>query len=75
MAKNDIFRGKISYFINYHCVKSARIRSFSVPYFPTFGLNTERYLVIYKLKRGQNIQALPFLSINNGLHPLNLVTS
>ena len=26
-----------------HCVKSVRIRSFSGPYFPTFGLNTERY--------------------------------
>ena len=26
-----------------HCVKSVRIRSFSGPYFPSFGLNTERY--------------------------------
>ena len=26
-----------------HCVKSVSIRSFSGPYFPTFGLNTERY--------------------------------
>ena len=26
-----------------HCVKSVRIRSFSGPYFPTFGLNTEKY--------------------------------
>ena len=26
-----------------HCVKSVRIRSYSGPYFPTFGLNTERY--------------------------------
>ena len=25
-----------------HCVKSVRIRSFSGPYFPAFGLNTER---------------------------------
>ena len=24
-----------------HCVKSVRIRSFSGPYFPTFGLNTD----------------------------------
>ena len=24
-----------------HCVKSVRIRSFSSPYFPAFGLNTE----------------------------------
>ena len=26
-----------------HCVKSVRIRSYSGPYFPTFGLNTQRY--------------------------------
>ena len=25
------------------CVKSVRIRSFLVPYFPVFGLNTEKY--------------------------------
>ena len=25
-----------------HCVKSVRIRSYSGPYFPAFGLNTER---------------------------------
>ena len=27
-----------------HCVKSVRIRSYSGPYFPVFGLNTERYI-------------------------------
>ena len=27
--------------ILYHCVKSVRIRSYSGPYFPGFGLNTE----------------------------------
>ena len=26
-----------------HCVKSVRIRCYSGPYFPAFGLNTERY--------------------------------
>ena len=26
-----------------HCMKSVRIRSFSSPYFPAFGINTERY--------------------------------
>ena len=30
-------------FIVYHCVKRVRIRSYSGPYFPAFGLNTERY--------------------------------
>ena len=29
----------------HHCVKSVRIRSYSDPYFPSFGLNTERYSV------------------------------
>ena len=28
-----------------HCVKIVRIRSYSGPYFPAFGLNTERYFV------------------------------
>ena len=28
-----------------HCLKSARIRSYSGPHFPVFGLNAERYLV------------------------------
>ena len=27
----------------FHCVKSVRIRSYSGPHFPAFGLNTERY--------------------------------
>ena len=33
-----------------HCVKSARIRSNSGPYFPAFGLNTERYGVFLRIK-------------------------
>ena len=28
-----------------HCVKSVRIRSYSGPHFPIFGLNSERYSV------------------------------
>ena len=30
---------------NFHCLKSVRILSISSPYFPAFGLNTERYSV------------------------------
>ena len=30
---------------NKHCIKSVRIRSFSSPHFPPFGLDTERYSV------------------------------
>ena len=33
-----------------HFVKSVRIRSYSGPYFPTFGLNTERYLVYLRIQ-------------------------
>ena len=33
-------------FTSIHCAKSVRIRSYSGSYFPSFGLNTERYGVI-----------------------------
>ena len=33
----------------HHCVKSFRIRSYSGPYFPAFGLNTERYFVSLRI--------------------------
>ena len=33
-----------------HCVKSVRIRGFSGPYFPAFGLNTERYSVSLRIQ-------------------------
>ena len=32
-----------------HYVKGVRIQSYSSPYFPVFGLNTERYLVSLRL--------------------------
>ena len=35
---------------HYHCVKSVRIRNFSGPYFPAFGLNTERYSVSLQIQ-------------------------
>ena len=34
----------------FHCVKSVRIRSFSGPYCPTFGLNTERCSVSLRIQ-------------------------
>ena len=34
---------QLNYYIR--CVKSARIRSYSGPHFPAFGLNTERYRI------------------------------
>ena len=33
-----------------HCVKSVRIGSYSGSYFPTFGLNTERYGVSLRIQ-------------------------
>ena len=37
------------YICEKHCVKSVRIRSYSCPYFPVFGLNTERYGVSLRI--------------------------
>ena len=33
-----------------HCVKSIRIRNYSGPHFPAFGLNTERYGVSLRIQ-------------------------
>ena len=33
-----------------HCVKIVRIRSYSDPYFPAFGLNTKRYGVSLRIQ-------------------------
>ena len=33
-----------------YCVKSERIRSYSGPHFPAFGLNTERYGVSLRIQ-------------------------
>ena len=35
---------------NSHCVKSVRIGSYSGPYFPSFGLNTDRYSVSLRIQ-------------------------
>ena len=44
MAKHYARNGQnISLIPGVHCGKSIRIRSFSGPYFPAFGRNTERY--------------------------------
>ena len=37
-------------FRDYHCVKSVSIRSFSVPCFSAFGLNTESYSVSFRIQ-------------------------
>ena len=42
IGRDDNMRPRMS---PLHGVKSARIRSYSGPHFPAFGLNTERYCV------------------------------
>ena len=37
-------------FLVLHCVKSVRIRNYSGPHFPAFGLNTERYGVSLRIQ-------------------------
>ena len=34
----------------YHCVKSVRVRGFSSPYFPVFGLNAKRFGVSLRIQ-------------------------
>ena len=41
---------KAKYSRGVHCVKGVRIRSFSSPYFPAFGLNTDRYGVSLRIQ-------------------------
>ena len=36
--------------LDVHCMKNVRIQSFSGPYFPAFGLNTERYGVHLRIQ-------------------------
>ena len=49
-----------------HCVKSVQIRSFSGPYFPVFGLNTEIYGVNHADEKLTKIMLTKsFLKIEN----------
>ena len=41
---------KLKFIKSYHCVKSVRIRSYSDPCFPAFGLITERYSVSLRIQ-------------------------
>ena len=40
----------VVFFSNKHFVKSARIKSYSGPHFPAFGVNTERYSVSLRIQ-------------------------
>ena len=44
-----IFHCAIKFICHKHCVKSVCIRSYSGPYFPAYGPNTERYGVSLRI--------------------------
>ena len=58
VSKTGIFQGNKNYaepdynaeVKDKHCVKGVRIRSYSAPHFPVFGLNTERYGVPLRIQ-------------------------
>ena len=45
-----LFHYIVFWFVNKHCVKSVRIRSFSDPYFPRFKLITGRYSISLRIQ-------------------------
>ena len=45
-----LFHYIVFWFVNKHCVKSVRIRSFSNPYFPRFTLINERYSISLRIQ-------------------------
>ena len=50
-CKTKVIGTKLTSFLYLlHCVRSARILSFSGPHFPAFGLNTERYGVSLRIQ-------------------------
>ena len=57
-----------SKYLHNHCEKSVLIRSYAGPYFPAFGLNTERYKVFYdsKIDKKRNMKYLSVFSPNAG---------
>ena len=55
-------------------VKSAKIRSFSGPYFPAFGLNTERYSVFSPNAGKYGPEKTPYLDTFQGVTFLEKTT-
>ena len=49
-TKYSLYHKIVTYLTMEHYVKSVRIRSFSGPYFPAFGLNTDFYSVNLRIK-------------------------
>ena len=66
LCHEDDLHYTLYYSANFHCVKSVRVRSYSDPQFPAFGLNTERYSVSLRnqFKCGK-IQTRITLNTNN----------
>ena len=55
------------YHYSKHCVRSVHIRSFTGPYFPAFGLNTEIYEVEKNDNAAKPIEILCFIVTCNVL--------
>ena len=49
-VRGHIFPDSEDSFPKLHCIKKVHIRSYFKPYFPEFGLNTERYEVKTSIK-------------------------
>ena len=49
---SSLYYPHLKWIIDSHCVRSVRIRCYSGPYFPTFGLYTERYLSVFSPNAG-----------------------
>ena len=64
----------LKYFIcNHHCQKYARFRSFSGPYFPAFGLMTERYSVLRKNTNQKNSEYGHFSRSARGTYRITFI--
>ena len=58
---NKVIATSIKYFFKskmVHCIKSARIRSYSGPHFPAFGLNKKRYSVSLPMRKNADQRTL-----------------
>ena len=49
ISDDELQKYKANY-TRYHCVKNVQMRTFSGPYFPVFGLNTEIYSVNLRIQ-------------------------
>ena len=58
-----------------HCVKNVRIRSYSGPHFPAFGLNTDRYRVSFRVQSKCGKMRTRITPNTDNFHAVNVSTS